>query len=91
MDLVVESLADGKRGLAGDLAREGFSEEEVNIFLECMCTTSVTKSSSRPDHYFYLEVVRLVSDLLIAATDTTSLTATWVLYILSQHPHIQVR
>lgn len=44
MDLVVESLADGTGGLAGDLAREGFSEEEVNIFLECMCTTSVTKS-----------------------------------------------
>ena len=33
MDLVVESLADGTGGLAGDLAREGFSEEEVNIFL----------------------------------------------------------
>ena len=36
------------------------------------------------------EVVRLVSDLLIAATDTTSITATWLLYILSQHQHIQV-
>ena len=79
MDLVVESLADGTGGLAGDLAKEGFSEEEVNIFL------------SQRDHYFNLEVVRLVSDLLIAATDTTSLTATWVLYILSQNPHIQVR
>ena len=31
-----------------------------------------------------------MSDLLIAATDTTSITATWVLYILSQHQHIQV-
>ena len=36
------------------------------------------------------KVVRLVSDLLIAASDTTSITATWVLYILSQHQHIQV-
>ena len=35
------------------------------------------------------KVVRLVSDLLIAATDTTSITATWLLYILSQHQHIQ--
>ena len=42
--------------------------------------------SSRKD----FEVVRLVSDLLIAATDTTSITATWLLYILSQHQHIQV-
>ena len=41
MDLVVESLADGKRGLAGDLAREGFSEEEVNIFLEFLETRSL--------------------------------------------------
>ena len=41
MDLVVESLADGKGGLAGDLAREGFSEEEVNIFLEFLETRSL--------------------------------------------------
>ena len=41
MDLVVESLADGKRGLAEDLAREGFSEEEVNIFLEFLETRSL--------------------------------------------------
>ena len=31
-----------------------------------------------------------MSDLLIAATDTTSITATWVLHILSQQKHIQV-
>ena len=84
MDLVVESLADGTGGLAGDLATEGFSEEEVNIFL----SERVPRDQIIT---FYLEVVRLVSDLLIAATDTTSLTATWVLYILSQNPHIQVR
>ena len=36
------------------------------------------------------EVVRLVADLLVAAADTTSLTAAWTLHILASHPEIQV-
>ena len=51
MDLVMESLADGTGGLAGDLAREGFSEEEVNIFLDCMCICAdlkFVKNFTRP-------------------------------------------
>ena len=75
-ELVLESLEERDvGGVAGDMRREGFSHEEVPIWLS-------PKTLSK--------VVRLVSDLLIAATDTTSITATWLLYILSQHQHIQV-
>ena len=87
-ELVLESLEEGDvRGVAGDMEREGFSHEEVPIWLSPSCMQALEK---KPSPKTLSKVVRLVSDLLIAATDTTSITATWLLYILSQHQHIQV-
>ena len=37
-----------------------------------------------------VQVTRLVGDLLIAAVDTTSITAGWILYTLGTAPHLQV-
>ena len=77
-----EGVHGGEGGVAGDMKRVGFSHEEVFTLSYKFFTKPVWLKSAK--------VVRLVSDLLIAATDTTSITATWVLHILSQHKHIQV-
>jgi cytochrome P450 len=37
------------------------------------------------------EVERFIADLLLAAIDTTSVTALWLIYVLATQPTVQVR